>query len=319
MRCEGCGRANRDGRLYCAGCGGRLGHFLGREREIEALEGALEDALAGRGRVVLLSGEPGIGKTRTAEELARRARAAGALVLWSRCPASEVRPAYGPWLQVLRGLLAARGDAALARPARNAEALAQLLPELGERAAGASVGALDRAEARVLLFDAIGATLRSAAATDDLVVVFDDLHWADATSLQLLQVVASELASSRVLLLGTFREGELDDNSAVPEALASLARSPGSALVTLAGLGEPDVARLLALLADERRRRSSRPRCAATPTETHSSSASSCRSSSPAAGWGPRTPSGSAYRRRCATPSAAASRASPRVAEACWT
>src|SRR5262245_20052499 len=102
MRCRSCGEVNAAGRLYCTTCGGSLGHFVGREREIERLRGALDEAMSGRGRVLLLAGEPGIGKTRTAEEVAGHARQRGALVLWGRCYEAGGSPAFWPWLQVIR-------------------------------------------------------------------------------------------------------------------------------------------------------------------------------------------------------------------------
>jgi eukaryotic-like serine/threonine-protein kinase len=77
--------------------------FVGCAGELAVLAADLDAAVAGRGRVVLLAGEPGIGKTRLAEELAARATARGALVLWGRCWEAEGAPAFWPWVQVVRG------------------------------------------------------------------------------------------------------------------------------------------------------------------------------------------------------------------------
>src|SRR5438552_3206851 len=77
------------------------GGFVGREREMQALQAALDDACAGRGRLIMLGGEPGIGKTRTAEEFVQTARRQGALVLWGGCHEGEWAPPYGPFAEAL--------------------------------------------------------------------------------------------------------------------------------------------------------------------------------------------------------------------------
>ena len=114
MNCPSCGQDNQEGTTSCPTCGTRLttsrnedkrflsGGFVGRQRELGELTAALEDALSGRGRLVMLVGEPGIGKTRTAQELASRAERLGARVLWGRCYEEEGPPPYWPWVQPIR-------------------------------------------------------------------------------------------------------------------------------------------------------------------------------------------------------------------------
>src|SRR5215467_5874361 len=113
MRCARCGRSNRPDAMYCDACGTRFvgphlpdsladGMFIGRQAEMGALQAALEDALAGRGRLVLLVGEPGIGKTRIAREFASHTELRGAQVLWGRCHEHEGAPPYWPWIQLIR-------------------------------------------------------------------------------------------------------------------------------------------------------------------------------------------------------------------------
>src|SRR6266545_779450 len=108
--------------------------FVGREAELAALTADLEATLAGRGGVVLLAGEPGIGKTRLAEELATAAAARGALALWGRCWEGEGAPAFWPWVQIIRAHVQAADPAALRQEmGAGAADIAQLVPALRER------------------------------------------------------------------------------------------------------------------------------------------------------------------------------------------
>ena len=110
------------------------GVFVGREPELAELRSAADEALAGRGRLVLISGEPGIGKTRTAEELATYAQVRGAKVHWGRCHEGEGAPAYWPWVQVIRSYVREADPVALAwEMGGGAADIARVVPELAER------------------------------------------------------------------------------------------------------------------------------------------------------------------------------------------
>ncbi|HEY2386150.1 MAG TPA: AAA family ATPase, partial [Candidatus Binatia bacterium] len=153
------------------------GAFVGREDAMAKLRAALADALGGAGRLVLLVGEPGIGKTRTAEEIATDGRRAGALVLAGRCYEGDGAPAFWPWLQILRAAGAAPEAApVLARLGGGVADVAQLLPELFAGHALRPGAALEPEQARFRLFDAVSALLRALAASRPLVLVVDDLH-----------------------------------------------------------------------------------------------------------------------------------------------
>src|SRR5690242_1544985 len=89
--------------------------FVGRQRELATLNAAMADAVAGHGRIVMLAGEPGIGKTRTAQELADHASRRGAVVLWGRCHEEAGAPPYWPWVQIIRAILRDTGAEALLR------------------------------------------------------------------------------------------------------------------------------------------------------------------------------------------------------------
>jgi DNA-binding winged helix-turn-helix (wHTH) protein/tetratricopeptide (TPR) repeat protein len=228
-----------------------LSPFVGRERTLERLEGALASALAGRGRVVLLAGEPGIGKTRTAEELARVARERGAEVVIGRCFEGEGAPAFWPWLQLLGELVAGVSPERLrAALGPDAAELAQLLPELRARlpalAAPASVAG---EQARFRLFDALTGFLRRRAQQGPLVLVLDDLHWADEASLRALEFLAPALRNVALLVIATFRDVEVRRDHPLAKLLGALARQADCERIALRGLERGEVAELVEAVA----------------------------------------------------------------------
>jgi eukaryotic-like serine/threonine-protein kinase len=227
------------------------GVFVGRASELAALFGGLEDALAGRGRLFLLAGEPGIGKSRLAEELIAHASARGARILVGRCWEAGGAPAFWPWVQALRAYLRDTDDGALgAQP--GAAQLAQILPELREGFPDlAEPPASEPEAARFRLFEATAEFLRDAAQRRPIVLVLDDLHAADAPSLLLLRFLARELGSTRMLLLGAYRDVDPVPVEPLREAVAELAREPVTRRLALAGLSEREVAQYVAQTAAE--------------------------------------------------------------------
>ena len=214
------------------GAAGRV--FVGRKRELDGLRAVFDDAAAGRGRLVMLVGEPGIGKTRTAEELAVYARERGADVLWGPCHEGEGAPAYWPWVQILRQAMRGRD-----LPPGAAADLAQLLPELAGGDAPSLESEVHPEHARFRLFDAVCTLLKDLAERQPLVIVLDDLHWADRPSLLILQFLAREIPTTRILLLGTYRHTDVGRQHPLTETLGELSRGEG---VILRGLSETDVA-----------------------------------------------------------------------------
>jgi class 3 adenylate cyclase len=227
------------------------GVFVGREREMEKLLAGLEDALAGRGRLMMLVGEPGIGKTRTAQELLTYARLRGARVLIGRSVESEGAPAFWPWVQMARSYIEERGaEDAAAEMGAGAADIAQVLPELREKIPGlpaAQPG--DPEEARFRYFDSTTTFLKNAARKAPLVLFLDDLHWADKPSLLFMRFLARELAGARILVLGTYRDVALSRRHPLSEVLAELARESLMERIPLRGLTESDVARFIAMTA----------------------------------------------------------------------
>jgi predicted ATPase len=192
--------------------------LIGRREVLAVLRAAVEDAAAGRGRVVLLTGEPGIGKTAVAAVAAEAARELGALVLWAACWQDEGAPGYWPWVQVARRL-----PSTTAAPAGGWPALARLLhgagtPERSELESEASPEA-----ARFQLFDELTSALLAAAEARPVVVVLDDLQWADGASLLLLGFLARRLRDARLLVVGTCRDAELEPGDRAASLLAAVA------------------------------------------------------------------------------------------------
>ncbi len=225
------------------------GVFVGRERELTELLEALEDALASRGRLVLLAGEPGIGKSRLADELMGQARARGARVVVGRCWEAGGAPPYWPWVQSLRAYVReTEPDAIREQLGAGAADLAQLLPEL--RKLFPRLPELPAAEsegARFRLFEAASSFLRNAARARPLVLVLDDLHAADEPSLLLLRFLARDIADSQLLVVTAYRDADPTLRDPLTSALAELVREPHTAQIGLAGLSDVDVAEYIEL------------------------------------------------------------------------
>jgi DNA-binding SARP family transcriptional activator/tetratricopeptide (TPR) repeat protein len=217
--------------------------FVGRQVELAQLREALADARCGQGRLVLVGGEPGIGKTSIARQLAGQAQAAGMGVLWGRVWEADGAPAFWPWVQILRAWMQTCTTQRLGEIlASDAAVIAQLVPEITERLPGlAAPLELEPAQARFRLFDAVTRVLKRVANAQPLVVVVDDLHRADMPSLRLLQFLARELGDAHLLVIGTFRDAKADLDEVVVGVLAELGRQPVTHRITLEGLGEQDV------------------------------------------------------------------------------
>src|SRR5918995_2634319 len=213
------------------------GIFVGREREIDELREAADQALAGSGSLVLVVGEPGIGKTRTAEELATYSRVSGARVYWGRCREDEGAPAYWPWVQAIRSYARDADPVALAwQLGAGADEVAQLIPEVAEKLDVEPAKGSDSEEARFRLFDSVTSLLLATARDRPLVIVLDDLHWADEPSLLLLRFAAKEVGSSGLLILGTYRDVELGRHHPLARVLGDISGSEASARIPLRGL-----------------------------------------------------------------------------------
>jgi tetratricopeptide (TPR) repeat protein len=218
--------------------------FVGRARPLARLLAAVEGAAAGRAALVLVSGEAGIGKSTLIGEAAARA---GLAVGWGTCRDAGRAPAFWPWSVALRALLDATGtDDARSLAADDASELARLLPELADAAAVAD-DAAETDAARLRLFDATARLLERLARRRPLIVVLDDLQWADPSTLALLEFVAQPHRPVPLAVVGAYRHDELTEDAA--RTLTVLA--PRGEAIRLRGLDPAEVHDLVVATAGE--------------------------------------------------------------------
>jgi predicted ATPase len=213
--------------------------FVGRKPELGELRAGLDRAISGRGSVILLAGEPGIGKSELADRLGAEAATRGAEMLWGRSWEGEGAPPYWPWAQIIRAHVGEREGAALASVFGAAMPyLAQIVPELRDRLPDLPAPSpLDSEQARFRLFDAITTCLKRAAETRPLVLILDDVHWADKPSLLLLRFLAREMVESRLLVVAIYRDVEVSRGHPLAEVLPALRQERTVELSAAYGVG----------------------------------------------------------------------------------
>jgi predicted ATPase len=218
--------------------------FVGRDDVMERLSASLERALEGQLRGRLLVGEPGIGKTRVTTELASLARRRGARVWTGRCQPVDEPVLLWPWQQIARHASTTR-DLEILRALKPAQrsALSTLMPDLRDSRVDPPLVLSDRE--RLALMDATCAWLRASAAQGPLVLVLDDLHWSDTTSLELLEHVLVELGDAPILILATYRNAELPKGHAHAALLDRMERAACWKRIALGSLSVEDVERYL--------------------------------------------------------------------------
>jgi DNA-binding CsgD family transcriptional regulator len=215
------------------------GRFLGRARELSVLLSTLDLAVCGQGSVVTISGDPGIGKTRIAEELAELAAKRAVPALWGRCSEDPGAPPYWPWVQLIRAHVGSRPvDLLRAEMGASAGYIAEMAPEVVRRIGrvAAVLRPPDAAQARFGLFDALTGFWRRATATEPLLLIFDDLHCADTPSLKLLEFLAKEIGSCHLLIVGTYRSSEISLQHPLSDALGGLGRHARLQRLSLSGI-----------------------------------------------------------------------------------
>jgi DNA-binding CsgD family transcriptional regulator/tetratricopeptide (TPR) repeat protein len=214
------------------------GIFVGRSAELKVLRAGLADALNGSLAVTLLVGEPGIGKTRTAGELAASAARRGVRVLSGTCTENEQTPAYGPWALALGGYArSAPADELPAIAGPGAEEVLSLVPELrrktrspGERTSRPP------SDARPWMFERLATCLDALAGTSGLLVLLDNIQWADPDSLRFLEYVVRERPRSPIMILCTARDYELTLDHPLSRSLGEIVKLPSFRRVRLEGL-----------------------------------------------------------------------------------
>ncbi|NOT56042.1 MAG: AAA family ATPase [Deltaproteobacteria bacterium] len=225
--------------------------LVGREPEFASLVTAFSEAQAGRGRAIFLAGESGIGKTRMASELTRYAQQRGARVFIGRCYETQGAPPFWPWAQMVKTYTLTLSTTALkAQLGTSLRDVLQIIPDVRQRATKPStIPLLESAQARFRFFESFVTFLHTAASTQPLVLVLEDLHWADTPSLLLLQFLAHELPRLPIVLIGTYRTPALPPEHPLTQALGEIARTPASQTLGLRGINEQAVARLIELTA----------------------------------------------------------------------
>jgi class 3 adenylate cyclase len=222
-----------------------LGMF-GRAAESETLAAAWAQAKEGQRQLVLVAGEPGIGKTRLATEAALGAHAEGAVVLLGTCD-EDVNLPYQPFVEALRHYVAHAPEDVLAAHVREHKGeLARLAPELAKRVADLPAPQVAEAETeRYLMFEAVAGLLSEASRQQPVVLLLDDLHWAGAPELLLLKHILKTAMPLRLLIIGTYRDTDLTRTHALTAMLADWRRETGVQRLALHGLDEAAVVGLV--------------------------------------------------------------------------
>jgi tetratricopeptide (TPR) repeat protein len=212
--------------------------FVGREAEMDALCACLTEAAGGRGHIVFVGGEPGIGKTRFVEAAIAEARARGFAVAVGTCDPSADTPGYWPWLQVHRALTTPEGTEPL--PPTGQFTLGGEVVDLGGPPGGAAPD-----QGRFRLFDTAARALVRRARGDPVLVVLEDIHWADRSSLLLLEFLAPHLRSAAIVVVATYRDLDVIPDQPLYAALAAASRHPHTQRLVLRGLGHEALARFV--------------------------------------------------------------------------
>jgi len=224
--------------------------FIGRTAERDVLEGAWKRAEQGELRVVLVAGEPGIGKTRLATEVALDAHRQGGLVLLGRCDEDLAVP-YQPFVEALRHLVAACPDDVLieALGERGGE-LSRILPELSRRVPGlAAPQSADADTERYLLFSAVGSLFAEVSRWRPILLLLDDLQWATKATLLLLKHLVRSGDPMGLLMIGTYRDSDIGRGHPLTDVLAELRRESAVDRLGLRGLSDRESVRMMEALA----------------------------------------------------------------------
>ena len=224
--------------------------YVGRVAEREQLTALWDQACEGSLRLALVGGEAGVGKTRLSTHLALDAHGDGATVLYGRCD-EDLGVPYQPWAQAL-GHLVKEAPAPLldGHVERFGGDLARLVPSLGDRLSELPAARQSDPETeRYLLYAAVAGLLEGASEREPVVLILDDLHWADAPTLSLLRHVVTAGPAMRVLVVGTYRDSDLSREHPLTALLADLHREQGVERIKLAGLDREDVLALMEAVA----------------------------------------------------------------------
>jgi tetratricopeptide (TPR) repeat protein len=225
--------------------------FVARENEMTGLRRALADALNGTGSFVLVGGEPGVGKTTLVKELIREAESQGALALFGRCYESEGAPPYSPFVEMLgKALSVMPAEMVREDMSDDAPEVARMVPEIRNRFPDIPAPLeLPPEQQRRYFFNAVSSFIGRGAKRFPLLLVMDDVHWADVPTLLLIEHMAELVPTMRVLGVGTYRDVDLDVSRPLAATLERMIRARTVTRLDVKRFGRADVSRMIAALA----------------------------------------------------------------------
>src|SRR5580704_13697606 len=222
--------------------------LIGRDAELSVLEDALLATLRGDGRVVIIGGEAGMGKTRLVNELTQRARRLNCIVMSGACSEAELSLPYLPFLEAVGNHLATQNLPELReRLGSAADELAHLFPQMGRPTPSGD----DTTQAKLRLFESILLLLRDAAGSRALLLVLEDLQWSDPATRELLDYATRRLRSANVLILATYRTDEMHRKHALLPTIEGWRRNGQAELIELKALPSSAVADIVCTIFEE--------------------------------------------------------------------
>ena len=228
-----------------------LGHnqFVGREQEMSSLMSALGSAMSGQGRLVMLAGEPGVGKTRIVQELAAQADALGAQVYWGWCYEEAGAPPYWPWIQPLRTCLQEKSSQELETlMGPGAAIISEIVPEVRIKLPEVELPpGMDPEQARFRLFDSLTTFWKTVSSSRPTMVVLEDWHNADRSSLLLLEFMVRQIAESKLLIVCIYRDAGVSRRHPLSQTIGNLMREQLFSRLQLEGLAKAEIAQLVRL------------------------------------------------------------------------
>ena len=221
--------------------------FVGRERELGELRAAFDDAVNGNGRLVMVVGEPGIGKTALCKELARYVEEQGGTTLIGHCyEEGSLSLPYLPFVQAMRSYVVSRSEDDLRADLGDVASLvARIMPEIQDKLGVEPDAPTDPEGDRYRLLNGVTTFLTNSSRSRPLAIVLEDLHDADNGTLEMLTYLCGFLSETNAMVVGTYRDVEVDRAHPLSSALVELRRASPFARVPLRGLGLEDVRRMM--------------------------------------------------------------------------